>query len=145
MEENNFHLTLAGSISNEYKPLFSNNSSISIIDRYLTDKELDYYLNESDLILMPYIEATQSGIAAMSIAYSKPAVISQVGGLPEQLSKEEAYYMDSLNAKSLLNQIIFAKNNRQDYLSKVECLKMKKGMISWKSLSEKLVRELMNS
>jgi len=60
-------------------------ASVELIDKYLTEVEIVNYLNQADIIIMPYLEASQSGVATLAIAAGIPVVATEVGGLPEQL------------------------------------------------------------
>jgi len=49
------------------------------------DKLFEYAIN-TDIGVLPYLEATQSGLPYIFASLHKPMVISNVGGLPEQVS-----------------------------------------------------------
>jgi len=51
--------------------------------RYLTMRELVSYLKNVDLVVFPYVSASQSGSLAMLYELEKPVVVTSVGGLPE--------------------------------------------------------------
>lgn len=57
---------------------------VEIIDRFLTQGEIASIFNRSHILIMPYIEASQSGVAAVAIANAMPCIVSNVGGLREQ-------------------------------------------------------------
>lgn len=52
-------------------------------DRYIPNEELGDYYAAADLLVAPYLEATQSGVVTLAPAYGLPVVASRVGGLPE--------------------------------------------------------------
>ena len=137
-------LTIAGSLSSEMRPLFEKEDGIDIIDHYLTEEEINTLLNECDVILMPYTEASQSGIAAMSIGYCKPAIITKVGGLPEQLSREEAFYMESIDSASLISQISLIKKDKNVYYRKIKNLEAKRQKMSWEKITEEFEIKIVN-
>jgi glycosyltransferase involved in cell wall biosynthesis len=58
---------------------------IKIYNRWLSDEELNQLCLASDLVVLPYIEATQSGVAAKAQALGRPVIVTSVGGLPEQI------------------------------------------------------------
>lgn len=55
------------------------------IDRWLSDSEVFSLIQESDVIVLPYVEASQSGIIPIATAMNKPVVATPVGGLREQI------------------------------------------------------------
>ena len=140
----NCKLTIAGSMSSESRSLFESDENVNIVNHYLTEQEINDYINNNDVILMPYTEATQSGIAAISIGYCKPAIITKVGGLPEQLSCDEAFYMENVNAESLEEQIKLLKSDNTIYYHKTNKLSQKRQQLSWKKIAEEFELNLAN-
>jgi glycosyltransferase involved in cell wall biosynthesis len=93
LPENAFReITLAGSgpISG-FSPDF--NSRLRILDKYLTNEELSDLLAQHDILILPYSEASQSGILAMGIQAVIPMIITEVGGLPEQVPGEAVLFV----------------------------------------------------
>ncbi|MEE9251359.1 MAG: glycosyltransferase, partial [Alphaproteobacteria bacterium] len=56
---------------------------VEFIDRYVPDEEVAQLFLDADLVVLPYIAASQSGVLALAAAFSKPAIVTRVGGLPE--------------------------------------------------------------
>jgi glycosyltransferase involved in cell wall biosynthesis len=54
-----------------------------------TDREIIAHLDWADVAVLPYIEASQSGIAPLSFARARPVIATPVGGLPEQVRDGE--------------------------------------------------------
>jgi glycosyltransferase involved in cell wall biosynthesis len=55
-------------------------------NRYVGNEEVEAFFVASDLVILPYISATQSGIVQIAIAFDRPVVVTEVGGLPEAVS-----------------------------------------------------------
>ena len=75
------HLTIAG----EGHKVDSTLARITHIDRWLSDSEVLQYIGESDLVILPYVEASQSGIIPMAHSLHRPVIVTPVGGLAEQV------------------------------------------------------------
>ncbi|WP_277619842.1 glycosyltransferase [Fervidobacterium thailandense] len=54
------------------------------INRYLSDKEVHSLIRLSDVVVIPYTEATQSGIIPQVLPLRKPIITTCVDGLVEQ-------------------------------------------------------------
>ncbi|MEQ1809422.1 MAG: glycosyltransferase family 4 protein [Terricaulis sp.] len=54
-------------------------------DSFVSHDELDQYFAECDVVLAPYLEASQSGVIAEAIARGRPCLVTPVGALPEQI------------------------------------------------------------
>jgi glycosyltransferase involved in cell wall biosynthesis len=55
------------------------------VNRYLPDAEVDTYFAAADLVVLPYLSATQSGIRAMALSQKRAILCTTVGGLAEGL------------------------------------------------------------
>ncbi len=51
--------------------------------RFVSDAELPSYFERAALVVLPYLEAEQSGVLFTALAFSKPLLLSDVGGFPE--------------------------------------------------------------
>lgn len=51
--------------------------------RYIDEQELPAYFERADLIVLPYLQADQSGVLFAALAFGKPLLLSDVGGFPE--------------------------------------------------------------
>jgi glycosyltransferase involved in cell wall biosynthesis len=58
--------------------------------RYLAEAELDLHFAACDVVVLPYLEASQSGIGFSAIANERAVVASRVGGLGEMVGEEES-------------------------------------------------------
>ena len=65
---------------------------IRYIDRYLTEKEIAELLGQFHILVLPYSEATQSGVLPLGVQAGLPMVISKVGGIPEQIDQSSAIF-----------------------------------------------------
>jgi glycosyltransferase involved in cell wall biosynthesis len=56
---------------------------IELIDRYVSATEIAELFRRSAAVALPYTDATQSGVAAIAFANSRPVIASAVGDLPD--------------------------------------------------------------
>ncbi|MDD2794921.1 glycosyltransferase family 4 protein [Acidocella sp.] len=59
---------------------------VSVEQRWVSEAELPALLAWADAVVLPYQEASQSGVAALAIAAGRYVLATSVGGLPEQLA-----------------------------------------------------------
>lgn len=59
---------------------------VTVEPRWVPETELPTLLAAADLVVLPYREATQSGIVPQALAMGVPVVATPVGGLTEQLA-----------------------------------------------------------
>ena len=59
-------------------------------DGYVPSDEVPIYFGAADLVVQPYVSATQSGVAQIAFHFEVPMVLTDVGGLAEVVPHEEA-------------------------------------------------------
>lgn len=59
------------------------NDKTTIVDRYVRNEEVGYYFSAADVVVIPYVTATQSAIIQIAYGFNKPVITTNVGGLPE--------------------------------------------------------------
>ncbi|MCX6150410.1 MAG: glycosyltransferase [Ignavibacteriales bacterium] len=58
---------------------------VKVINKYVPNEEVNKYFEISDLVVLPYRSATQSGILNIAYGALKPVVVTKVGGLAESI------------------------------------------------------------
>jgi glycosyltransferase involved in cell wall biosynthesis len=59
------------------------NADIHVFKRFLTPKEAIEQFQKASFVVLPYLNATQSGVLAASLANARPVIASDTGGLAE--------------------------------------------------------------
>ncbi len=54
-----------------------------VVDRYISNEDVSAYFCSADVVVLPYVDATQSGIVQIAFGLHKPVITTRVGGLPE--------------------------------------------------------------
>jgi len=58
---------------------------LELHNRYLSDEQLKGFIMQSQFVVCPYIDATQSGVIMSAFALGKPVISTNVGALPEMV------------------------------------------------------------
>ena len=78
-----------------------------ILNRYIASEEVAGLFQRSTAVILPYIEASQSGVAAIAYAMSTPVIASDIGGLSEMIRHEQdGLLVPPANALALAEAII---------------------------------------
>lgn len=85
LDHSKFSLTIAGEIWEDDTIKKEISSDINFIPRYITDKEVIELFNKADVLVLPYLRASQSGVAHIGTAYGIHLVATPLGGLRESL------------------------------------------------------------
>ncbi|MFN5633606.1 MAG: glycosyltransferase, partial [Flavobacteriia bacterium] len=87
-----YHLLIAGEVYgsfDEYQKIIDQHNltnRIHLFNRYIPDDKVGFYFSASDVCVLPYRSATQSGIISISKHFEIPVIATDVGGLKESIS-----------------------------------------------------------
>lgn len=79
----NCQLIIAGSGKMDCLPDAENCKSIRIINKFLSDEELDEIVKQTDVAVLPYREISQSGVLLTMLAAHIPVIVSDVGDITQ--------------------------------------------------------------
>lgn len=114
--------------------------NIDIVDGYIPDSGIEKYFAASDLIVLPYESATQSGIVQIAYGFEKPVIATNVGGLPEVIADgKTGYIVEPKNPKALAEAVIhfFEENKSEEF---TENVRKEAYRYSWDRMNEVVVR-----
>lgn len=57
--------------------------AVTFVNQYVPNEELGQYFDLADVVVLPYISATQSGVVQLAFGFGKPVITTRVGGLHE--------------------------------------------------------------
>jgi len=77
----NYRLVVAGLGSRK----LLNTPRVENVDRWLSNTEIESLIDKAGIVLLPYKEASQSGVIPLATSRSTPVVITAAGGLQEQI------------------------------------------------------------
>lgn len=97
---------------------------------FIPNADVGKYFSASDLVVMPYRDATQSGITQICFHFDKPMVVTNVGGLAESITDGKIGYVAEVSPKSIADNILrFYDEGREAEL--IENIKEEKQKYSW--------------
>jgi starch synthase len=63
------------------------------INQYIDDNVLRYLFRHCEIVVLPYRDATQSGVLMTAYAFAKPVIVTRVGGLPEMVIDQQTGFV----------------------------------------------------
>ena len=60
---------------------------VKMINRFIPNEEVAAFYAASDVVMLPYRSATQSGILGIAYGFERPVIITNVGGLAESVDE----------------------------------------------------------
>lgn len=111
--------------------------------RFIPDDEVPVYFKAADVLVLPYRNATQSGVTAQGIYYGVPAIVSDVGGLSEYVEAGKTGLLFRPNNVRALVQAIQQWFDPQRSPAEVSAaIQNKAEKLSWKHFAERLTEHL---
>jgi glycosyltransferase involved in cell wall biosynthesis len=92
-------------------------NNVKIINRFITDEELDDLISNAISILLPYDSATQSGVTILAYSFSKPVVAYNVGALVDYIEDGYSGYMVDPKNVTCFYEAMLKSNDNYEILS----------------------------
>ena len=67
--------------------------SVHLFTDFIPTSDVKYYFSAADSVILPYRDATQSGIVQIAVNFKKPVIATDVGGLSEVIREGETGYI----------------------------------------------------
>ena len=95
--------------------LHSHRESIFIKNQWIADSQISQIFSDTDIMVFPYREASQSGVIAIAFPAGIPVVVTPIAGLIEQLQYGGGVVAHSDSADDLSDAIIRLLSNKSLY------------------------------
>ncbi len=111
---------------------------VHLFNQYIPDDEVSVYFSASDVCVLPYKSATQSGITAIAHHFDLPIIATDVGGLKETIKHEQTGLIIEPNTQELKKAILlyFTENLQEKFSQQI---KENKPDNSWENFALKVV------
>jgi Glycosyltransferase len=143
--EINAELIVAGEFYNNSEKYFALERELGLEGKihwftdFVPDNMVKYFFCSADIVVQPYISATQSGVTQIGYHFEKPMLVTDVGGLAEIIPDGKAGYVVKPEAGAIADAILdFFTNNKSD--SFTEGLKEEKKKYDWSKMTEALIK-----
>ena len=138
----NMKIIIAGSGPlDEYKDII-NSPYFEIHNDFIRDNDVGKYFQRASVVVLPYIEGTQTGIIPIAYAFKKPVVATSVGSIPEIVDDGiTGYVVPPKDPNSLAENIIkiLSNKNLRKQMGENAYRKMNKEL-SWDAIAEKTIK-----
>lgn len=102
---------------------------------FIPTEEVKYYFSASDVVVLPYKTATQSGIVQIANNFFKPVIAADVGGLSEIIYEgETGYVVPKENPEAIAEKLTEFYNSNKELVF-TENLKKEPDRFSWKKFT----------
>jgi glycosyltransferase involved in cell wall biosynthesis len=118
--------------------------AIRCVDRYVPNEEVGLYFSAADLIVLPYVAGTGSGVAQMAYGLDKPVVATRVGAMEEIIDDgQTGYLVPPAEPAALADAIVrfFEEGMEQPFVANI---RRQKQRFSWERLVDIVERVAVN-
>lgn len=134
-----FYIVGAGEDISTYLEKIRHPKNFVIVNRRVPIEEAGEYFERSSVVVLPYLEATQSGVIPVAYAYAKPVIATNVGAIPEVvIDGQTGFLINPADPALLTKKIIYLLQNP---LKRVEmgqeALHFAHSSLSWEKIAEK--------
>jgi Glycosyltransferase len=116
LESDNYNVIVAGSGSDPFLDFFKNQPNCFVLNKMISNQELNALFKMADVILMPYKSASQTGIAPTAYLFGKPIIATKVGALPDVVIHEKNGLLIEPNNAGALSASMMRLINDSDLL-----------------------------
>lgn len=81
-------------------------NQITFYDQFVPDQEVTNYVSAADFIIQPYKNATQSGVTPLAYHFSKPMLVTNVGGLADTVPHLKVGLVTEPTSEDIANGIV---------------------------------------
>ncbi len=109
---------------------------VRIVAEYVPNDQVALYFSACDVVVLPYVSATQSGIVQIAYQFDKPVIATDVGGLAEVVIDKTTGFIVTPNDPRALAEAIkrYYEEGRETEFS--ENVRIEKRKYGWDSLVE---------
>ncbi|MCG8341939.1 MAG: glycosyltransferase [Chlorobiales bacterium] len=111
---------------------------VKIYAEFVSNERMLLFFSAADVVVLPYREASQSGVVQQAYGFGRPVVVSDRGGLPEAVREgETGMVVRSLEPRAFAEAVcdFFRSREKIPYEEKV---KQHAGKLSWEVFAERL-------
>lgn len=136
------HLIVAGEVWGDRRPYLylvrklGLQQHVTFVSQYIPNEKVEYYFAAADLLVVPYVSATQSGVVQLAFGFAKPVVVGKVGGLTEVVEHmKTGYLVPPRNSNAIAEAVLdFYENRREQAM--IENIVQSRWRFSWDTMAD---------
>jgi alpha-maltose-1-phosphate synthase len=125
-----------------YLPLEKRSDYFEVHNDFIPDEKVAQYFQKAAVVVLPYIDGTQSGVIPIAYSFGKPVVVTDVGSIAEAVDQgKTGFIVPPRDIESLAQALVILLNN--DELRKQmgrNALEKINGELSWDNIAKKTLQ-----
>ena len=130
-----------------YSDLINNNDVFIIKNYRIPNNEVDELFQKCSFVILPYIDASQSGVISTAYSYGKPVIVTNVGSLSQYvIENQTGFVIPSRDSSAIADSALklLKDPNLKDRMSK-SVLKLSNSIMSWPVIAQKTITSYKNT
>jgi glycosyltransferase involved in cell wall biosynthesis len=136
------HLIVAGEVWGDGRPYLDLvrrldlQEHVTFVSQYIPNERVECYFAAADLVVVPYVTATQSGVVQLAFGFAKPVIVGKVGGLTEVVEHlKTGYLVPPRDSKAIAEAVLdFYENRREQAM--IENITQSRWRFSWDAMAD---------
>ena len=123
-----------------YASLLAGLPSVNVLNRWIPEEEVGDLFARSDLVILPYTSASQSGVIPIAATFGLPVIATRAGGLVEQVEDGvSGWLVEAGDAQALSAAMLEALSLPEEARRRGQALKSRYEMqFSWEQFARRL-------
>jgi glycosyltransferase involved in cell wall biosynthesis len=104
-----FRITIAGKGEDfsKYKRYIIDPKHYEVINEFIPDEGVAELFQKASVVVLPYVDASQSGVVPLAFAFGKPVVVTRTGSIPEVVDHgQNGFIVEPRDSRALAQAII---------------------------------------
>lgn len=129
----------AGEAFEKYEQMMVNKDHFVVHNYRIPDEKVSELFQTAGVVVLPYLEASQSGVIPVAYAFGKPVVATTVGGIPDIVTHGQTGYLVPPGDTASLAQAIITllKDEEQRQAMGRRALEKSQTELSWTDVAQK--------
>ena len=140
----NLKLIVAGEFYEDKNPYLEQIEKLGLKDRvivcddFIPNNKVSTYFCASDVVVQPYLNATQSGVTQIAYYYNKPMIVTNVGGLAELVPNNKVGFVCNVSEQEIADAMynFYTQQKEQEFTNAAE---QEKQRFTWQNLCNQLL------
>lgn len=79
---------------------------VKVVQKFVPNEDVGKYYSIADTVILPYLSGTQSGVLNIAYGFGKPVIVTNVGGLAEDVIEgKTGYIIEPNNPSEIVNSV----------------------------------------
>lgn len=125
----------------QYRKIITNIDNFEIHNRFIPDEEVADFFKRASVVVLPYVDGTQTGVIPIAYSFKKPVVVTDVGSIPEVVEDgKTGYVVPPKDPVSLADAIIkILTDDRLRAEMGQNAFQKTKNEMSWENISKNTI------